>query len=107
MTTIAVSPKPGPIAPAAKKVVPPASKSKPRKGEMEPFTKFIFALCAVTLVWIVITTFSPKPVGLLRKDKWLCPRPTVRAFSMRDRILVESCRSYWSRSVSPLFLFFP
>ena len=79
MTTTAISPKPAPIAPAAKKVVPPASKSKPRKGSMEPFTKFIFALCGLTLVWIVITTFSPKPVGLLRKDNWLCPRKTVRA----------------------------
>lgn len=79
--------------PSADKKVPPKGNTKPAKGSMDPFVKFMFALCIVTLVWIVITTFSPKPVGLLNKSKWICARPTVCAEDWWSLVLLAISRS--------------
>lgn len=82
-----------PIAPPPKKIVPSKGPTKPFQTTTDPFTKFIFALCGFSLVWILITSFSPKPVGLLRKDNWICPRKTVCAEDWWSLALLAVSRS--------------
>lgn len=55
------------------------------------FVKKVQLLC---VAWIVITTFSPKPVGLLQKNGWIgCPRETVCAEEWRSTLFLAISRT--------------
>jgi hypothetical protein len=51
----------------------------------------LMALCCV--VWIVVTTFGPMPVGLLKPDGTLCPRETVCAETWHALLLLGISRT--------------
>ena len=54
----------------------------PKKPKRTKRTWWIYVILGVSIacvVWIVIRTFSPKPVGSLNSDGWVCPRYTVCA----------------------------
>ena len=50
-------------------------------------------LSGFCLIWIWVTTFAPTPIGLMRSDWTLCPRPTVCAESWLELGLLGVSRS--------------
>ena len=60
------------------------------------FKRFVFVPMAASFLWIAVTTFAPEPVGLLRSDGTVCPRPTVCTHDWAQLALlaVSRCSAY-------------
>ena len=65
---------------------------KPRR-EIDYLWRGVKLLGVFCLVWIWVTTFAPTPIGLMRSDWTLCPRPTVCAESWLELALLGVSRS--------------
>ena len=53
--------------------------TKPNASRYRNWVLVLLCACAFSTLWVVVTTFAPIPVGILRPDGWLCPRRTVCA----------------------------
>ena len=72
-----------------KKALSGKFKSKKSKethhGEVYRMFKFVKALQILCVVWIIITTFGPHPIGLVQENGYIgCPRITVCAEDVRS-----------------------
>jgi hypothetical protein len=54
---------------------------------------FVTACCVGSCVWIIVTTFSRVPVGLITENGTLCPRVTVCAETWYALVLLFFSRS--------------
>mmetsp|Transcript_27804 Transcript_27804/g.94895 ORF Transcript_27804/g.94895 Transcript_27804/m.94895 type:complete len:706 (+) Transcript_27804:156-2273(+) len=79
--------------PKAPKKVHPTAKGWCNIRGAEAWLKVLMGCSLFCLVWIAVTTFSPKPVGLLEGGSKICPRETVCAENWYSIALLAVSRS--------------
>ena len=68
------------------------------KINYETVPRQIWLLCMFCVLWIVITTFAPEPIGQLQTSPndegswWICPRRTVCAENLVTMVLLGISR---------------
>ena len=72
---------------------PSSAKEHQPKIKTDAWVNVIRGFSVACVLWIAVTTFAKKPVGLLEDNGWLCPRETVCAESWGVLVLLAISRT--------------